>query len=183
MFLHVPLNDIPAFCSTVGREKNSYIVSNFFFFFVFVWFSSFLDYSWYASWSCTKPSKQIESCRLFVIQLAVTSKLLIHLLLLLYDEVSYSSVFYSFSFQWFVVDLHFYWLFYGCCLFNSTWYAPATYIFAFGSLSWISWMLPSLCNIQFRFKCIFLQSSKSQFEISQICRHQSLVFDLISFLV
>ena len=36
-----------------------------------------------------------------------------------------------------------------------TWYALATYIFAFGSLSWISWMLSNLCNIQFSFKCIF----------------------------
>ena len=107
-------------------------------------------------------------------------KTTIHLLLMLYDEVSYSFVFYSFSFQWFVDDLHFYWSFYGCCL-MVTWYAPTTYIFVFGSLSWISWIISNLCNVQFRFKCIFPPNSKSQFEISQIWRYKSLVFDLISF--
>ena len=56
-----------------------YIVSIFFFCMIFL----FLDYSRYVSWSCTKPSKQIVSCMLLLIQLAVTSKLLIHLLLLL----------------------------------------------------------------------------------------------------
>ena len=47
-----------------------------------------LNYSRKLSWSCTKPSKHIESCMSLLIQQVVLSKLLIHLLLLLYDEVS-----------------------------------------------------------------------------------------------
>ena len=98
-----------------------YIVSNFFF---FVWFSSFLDYSRYASWSCLKSSKQIESCMSLLIQLAVTSKLLIHLLFLLYDEVSYSYVFYSFHFNGLLMICifinHFWMLFIQWFM----WYAP-----------------------------------------------------------
>ena len=90
-----------------------------------------------------------------MIQLVVTSKLLIHLLLLLYDEVSYSSVFYSFFFNGLLMIYIFVDHFLEVVYLMVTWYAPTTYIFVFGSLSWISWMLSNLCNIQFRFKCIF----------------------------